>query len=180
MRTVKNSELSLRKVRVEQLRLSNRLSAKFWAQALDIESRLQIPEALTDDALKLLARLHPVHVVESCQGSKHFDVIANHAVANLALRLHPKSKLQVLVWSDKEIASPQESLFLSYLLFGLRAGQQRTVLRIFESLSQGQRDRLSPRLKSRSDLERLTGVSRKIRLKERAAISKEDQIGLEL
>ncbi|AMQ89614.1 hypothetical protein ASQ50_13400 [Marinobacter sp. LQ44] len=175
---MKNSGLTLRKVRVEQLRLSNRLSAKLWAQALDIESRLRSPKALTVDAIQLLARLHPVHVVDSDRGNRKFDVIANHAVANLALRLPLKSKLQVLVWSENEIASPQESMFLSYLLFGLGAGQQRAVLRLYESLTQGQRDRLSPRLKSRSDLERLTGVSRKIGLQDLAAIAKDDQIGL--
>lgn len=174
-----NISIKTRKIRVEQLRLSSRLSGRLWAEALGVENRLRAPESLTDQAIELIALIHPIHVRDA--GDGQFDVVANHVVANLTQRLQRKTQVHVLVWQDSEIVPPQETLFLTYLLFGLSSGQNHTVLRLYELLSSAQKARISPHLRSRSGLERLTGVSRKITIEDRLKpIGKDNQMSLEV
>lgn len=172
-------ELKLRKIRTNQLRLSNRVSAGLWAFTLGLENRLRMPDRLTDTAVQRIARLNLIHVTQAEE--RFFDVFANHGVANLLLNRKPNSRIQVLVWPKKEAFSPTEAMFLNFLMFGLPSGQQNSVLRLFGSLTREERERISPELASRAGLERLTGVSRKIAMEDpNRPIVKTDQIAMEL
>lgn len=176
---MRGTSVKTRKVPIEKLRLSGRLSSRLWVEALGIENRLRAPGALTNAALELIACLHPIHVTAT--GGGHYDVVANHVVANLLQRLPGKTPINVVVWPEKEVVSPKETLFLTYLLFGLQAGQQDTVLRLYQSLSPDERSCISPHLKSRSGLEKLSGVSRKIAITDQIkSIGKDDQMALEI
>lgn len=170
---VENESPRIRRIRIGQLQFGNRLPGEVWKTTLGLENRLVRPGALTDNAVLLLCAIHPVHVVEN--GLRTFDVVANHTVANLLLRLPKDTRVPVLIWPQAKFASPQVSMLLSHLLFGLQAGQQSTILKLFDLLSASERESLSPDLKSRSGLERLSGVSRKYRLEEPEIIPAKDR-----
>lgn len=170
---VEIDEIKLRRVRVDQLRLSSRISAAIWSEALGLENRLLRPDALTEEAIQLLAATHPVHVVRSEE--KNFDVVGNHAVANLLQRLSGKTRVAVLLWPNKRFAEPRLTIFLTYLFFGLQCGQQGTILGLYDSLSPSERLRLSQELRTRTGLERLSGVSRKFFVKAPTIISAKDR-----
>lgn len=152
---------SLKKLKVEKLDFSA-VPTETCQLTLGITTLLKAPHLLTKDAMIAIADYFPVIVVH--QGGK-FVVVGNTHLAVLLKEFLPGESVQVLVVADVKTLLPQPTLrLLSALVFGFEHNDSTHFLRLFEWHSVGERERLSPSLKTRSGLEELTGISRKIKL----------------
>ncbi len=108
-----------------------------------------------------------------------FEVVANNRIALLLKRLAPEIVIPVMVWPRREFIPNHTSVFLSVIAFGLDPRRDVGILNLYDAHSERERLRISPWLKSRSGLEKLTGVSRKIKASNPQIIdSKTEQLSL--
>lgn len=148
-------------VAIKKLRLSARAPAELWNTLLGLKYGLRCPELLSTEAIIDIALIHPVHVVEENQAC---SVIANHRVANLLTTyLPPSTRIPVLVWPREKYIPVHTAVFLSCIALGLDDDYQFGILNLYIAHTKQELLRLSSGLISRSGLERLTGVSRKLK-----------------
>ncbi|MCE0760080.1 hypothetical protein LWH94_12795 [Marinobacter sp. G11] len=152
---------TLKLVRVEQLKIA-RLETDVEDVILGSYTGLRKPELLTEEALLAVASHYPVSVCEIRRGD--YRVVGNAHVAVLLKEFAPNKRIQVLVWKNREAERQQVSRLLAALVFGL--GSQNALLRLWASLSDDERRRISSSLNSRVGLEDFAGISRKIRIQD--------------
>jgi hypothetical protein len=149
-----------KQAKIKKLNVSGQVRGDLWEVVLGVDYALKDPKALTDDAILTIACIHPVHVIE--EGSR-FVVVANNRIALLLKRLPPETVIPVMVWPRREFIPTHTSVFLSVIAFGLDPRRDLGILNLYDAHSEKERLRISPWLKSRTGLENLTGVSRKIK-----------------
>ncbi|MDL0432326.1 hypothetical protein QPM17_14370 [Marinobacter sp. TBZ242] len=168
--------VKLKQVKVKKIKISARVRGDRWDVILGLKYAMKKPELLSDDSLIALARIHPVHVV--AEGSE-FSVVGNNRIALLLKRLPPEKVVPILVWPQGQSIATHMSSFLSVVAFGLDSGRQFGVLNLYGALSDEERRWIAPCLTSRTGLERLTGVSRKLKAEDPLIInSKTEQLTL--
>lgn len=162
--------------KIKKLNVSGRVRGDLWEVVLGVDHALKDPSALTDDAILMIACLHPIHVIE--EGSR-LAVVANNRIALLLKKLPPETVVPVMVWPRHEFIPTHTSVFLSVIAFGLDPRRDLGILNLYDAHSEIDRLRISQWLKSRTGLERLTGVSRKIKTMNPQIInSKTEQLSL--
>lgn len=169
-------DIKRKQAKIKKLNVSGQVRGDLWEVVLGVDHALKDPKALTDDAILAIACIHPVHVIT--EGAQ-FEVVANNRIALLLKRLPPETVIPVMVWPRREFIPNHTSVFLSVIAFGLDPRRDFGILNLYDAHSQKELLRISPWLKSRTGLEKLTGVSRKIKASPPQIIdSKTEQLSL--
>jgi hypothetical protein len=150
----------------------------FFRDVLSVLNRnASVWNALSPEAVEQACYLRPIQVVLR---DKRYEVIGNHQTALLLSTLCPKKRIPVVVWSqvDEECVNVMGFLALILNRFSLGSDLEKAIVITRDRLSAHERKWVSDKITTRSGLEDLTQVSRKLKISgPKIILTQQDQEG---